>query len=208
MSPVSACRRLALVASATVAAIAVTASPALAAQPASGCPATELTNPFAAWGDHADYELAPGGDVEDGGTSWSLTAGAEAVEGNETFNVTSPADHLSLRLPGSSTATTSRMCIGVESPSYRLFVKRSGGSSSSRLVAEVVYDDADGNEVVVPSGTISAGDEWMPSPSLPTVVNVLAPAQDNAIDVSFRFTPTGGGVWSIDDVYVDPMWVR
>jgi hypothetical protein len=208
MSPVSVCRRLALVASATVVAIAVTASPALAAQPVSGCPAAELTNPFAPWGDGADYQLAPGGDVEAGGTNWSLTGGAGAVEGNETFNVTNPADHLSLRLPGTSSATTARMCIGVESPSYRLFVKRSGGSSSSRLVAEVVYDDAGGNEVVVPSGTVFAGEAWAPSPSLPTVVNVLAPAQGNAIDVSLRFSVVGGGVWSIDDVYVDPYYGR
>jgi hypothetical protein len=208
MSPVSACRRLALVACAAAAAIAGTATPALAAQPASGCPAAELTNPFAPWGDLADYQLAPGGDVEDGGASWSLTGGADAVEGNETFNVTSSADHLSLRLPGSSSATTARMCIGIESPSYRLFVKRSGGSSASRLVAEIVYDDAEGNEVVVPSGTISADDEWMPSPSLPTVVNVLAPAQGNALDMSLRFTAVGGGVWSIDDVYVDPFFGR
>jgi hypothetical protein len=208
MSPVSACRRLALVACAAAAAIAGTATPALAAQPASGCPAAELTNPFAPWGDLADYQLAPGGDVEDGGASWSLTGGADAVEGNETFNVTSSADRLSLRLPGSSSATTARMCIGIESPSYRLFVKRSGGSSASRLVAEIVYDDAEGNEVVVPSGTISADDEWMPSPSLPTVVNVLAPAQGNALDMSLRFTAVGGGVWSIDDVYVDPFWGR
>ena len=208
MSLVSVCRRLALVASATAAAVAVSASPALAAQPASGCPAAELTNPFLTWGDSADYQLAPGGDVEDGGTSWSLTGGADAAEGNETFNVMSAADHLSLRLPGSSSATTARMCIGIESPSYRLFVKRSGGSSSSRLVAEVVYDDAAGNEVVVPSGTISADEDWMPSPSLPTVVNVLAPAQGNAIDMSLRFTATGGGVWSIDDVYVDPFYGR
>ena len=208
MSLVSARRRLALVACTTVAAVAVTASPALAGQPAVGCPAAELTNPFAPWGDLADYHLAPGGDVEDGGKSWSLTGGADAAEGNESFNVTSSADHLSLRLPGSSSATTARMCIGVESPSYRFFVKRSGGSSASRLVTEVVYDDAAGNEVVVPSGKISAGEAWAPSPSLPTVVNVLAPAQGNAIDVSFRFTTEGGGVWSIDDVYVDPFWGR
>src|SRR4051794_9306141 len=136
MSPVSACRRLALVATATVAAVAVTASPALADQPSTGCPGPQLSNPFAAWGDGAGYELAPGGDVEDAGASWSLTGGADAAEGNETFGV-GGAGHLSLRLPGSSSATTSRMCIGVESPSYRLFAKRNGGSSASRLVAEI-----------------------------------------------------------------------
>jgi hypothetical protein len=196
------------VASATVAAVAVTAGPALAAQPARGCPAVALTHPFAAWGDGADYQLAPGGDVEDGAASWSLAGGAGAAEGNETFNVTSSADHVSLRLPGAGSATTARMCIGIESPSYRLFVKRSGGSSASRLVAEVVYDDAAGNAVVVPSGTISGTEAWAPSPSLPTVVNVLAPAQDNAINMSLRFTAVGGGVWSIDDVYVDPYYGR
>jgi len=208
MSPVSARSRLAVVAAATVAAIAATASPAMAGQPASGCPAGELSHPFAPWGDLADYQPAPSGDIEDGAASWSLTGGAKVQEGNETFNVTSSADHLSLRLPGSSSAETARMCIGIESPSYRLFVKRNGGSAAGRLVAEVVYDAAAGNEVVVPSGTISATDGWSPSPSLPTVVNTLAPQQGNAIDVSFRFTAVGGGVWSIDDVYVDPYFGR
>lgn len=208
MSPVSACRRLALVATATVAAIAMTTSAAAASQSASGCPAAELSNPFAAWADRADYQLAPDGDVEAGGTSWSLTGGAGAAEGNETFRVGASGDHLFMRLPGSSSAATPRMCIGVESPSYRLFVKRNGGSAASRLVAEVVYDDAAGDEVVVPSGTIYGSGAWAPSQSLPTVVNVLAPQQGNAIDVSLRFTAVGGGVWSVDDVYVDPFFGR
>jgi hypothetical protein len=39
---------------------------------------------------------------------------------------------------------------------------------------------------------------------LPTIVNELAPAHGNAINVAFRFTPRGAAGWTIDDVYVDP----
>ena len=56
------------------------------ASAAAGCPAAPLSNPFSPWGDDADYQLAPEGDIEDGGASWSLAGGAAAQEGNETFH--------------------------------------------------------------------------------------------------------------------------
>jgi hypothetical protein len=40
------------------------------------------------------------------------------------------------------------------------------------------------------------------------VVNELAPAHGNAIQVAFRFTPRGNASWSVDDVYVDPFRSR
>lgn len=202
--PVSSCRRLTLAVAATVAAVVATAGPAMASGTAAGCPAAVTSNPFTPWGDDADYQLAPAGDVEDSGASWSLTGGARAVEGNETSFVSSPGDHRSMRLPGVASATTARMCIGVEHPTFRFFAKRDGGPASSRLNVSVVYDDADGNEITVPAGEVSASGDWAPSQPLPTVVNELAAAQGNAIGVSFRFQPQGGGVWSIDDVFVDP----
>ena len=201
---ISSRRRLALVVAGAVAATTFAAGPAAAAEVSVGCPDQALSNPFALWGDAADYQLAPGGDVEDGGASWSLTGGASADEGNERFMVTSAGDHLSLRLPGASTATTARMCVSAEHPSFRFFAKQHGGSAAGRLAVEVVYDDESGVEQALAVGDINATEDWAPSRALSTMVDVLAPSAGDTADISFRFTPHGGGVWSIDDVYVDP----
>lgn len=209
MPPVSPCRRLVLVAVAALAAVAATATPALASGAAPGCPAAPTTNPFEPWGDDADYQLAPDGDVEDGAATWSLRGGASVQEGNETFMVASASDHLSLRMPAGSTATTDSMCIGVEHSSFRFFVKRSGGSATfSRLLVEVVVEDTRGRERTLPVGLVSGAGAWAPTSQIPTVVNLLAPLSSNAIDVAFRFRPVGEGTWSIDDVYVDPYRTR
>jgi hypothetical protein len=209
MSPVLSCRRLAVAGIATLAAVATTAAPAMAGEQAAGCPAAALSNPFSPWADGADYQLAPGGDIEDAGGTWALSGGAEAQEGNETFAVGGSADHLSLSLPEASSATTDRMCIGVEHTSFRFFVRRSGGRASSRLAVEVVVDRANGRERTVTAGVITGSADWAPSPQLPMIVNRLAKHSDNAMDVSLRFQPIGDGpagdaVWSIDDVFVDP----
>ena len=145
MSPVSSCRRFAVAGIATLAAVATTAAPAMAGEQAAGCPAAALSNPFAPWADDADYQLAPGGDIEDAGASWALSGGAEAQEGNETFMVGSPADH---RLAAPARSRAPRRPIGCASASStRRFAsssKRSGGSQLSRLAVEVVVDRADG----------------------------------------------------------------
>lgn len=203
MSPATSCRRLTVIVATTLAAVAATVSPAVASGVSGGCPAAATSNPFTAWGDGADYQLVPAGDFEDGASSWSLFGGAATVAGNRTSDGSS--GRLSLSLPGVSSATSARMCIGPEHPTYRFFVKRSGGSAAGRLLAEVVYTDSAGRDVAVTAGHVSAAEAWAPSPVLPTVVSELASEQGNAIDVSFRFTPYGGGVWSIDDLYVDPL---
>jgi hypothetical protein len=203
MPLVSSCRRVTLVIAATVAAVGCTAGPALAGG-AAACPSAAVTNPFAPWGDNADYRLAPDGDVEGAAASWSLSGGAAAAEGNETFMVTRPKDHRSMRLPSSSTATTACMCLGVEHPTFRFFARRSGGTVLSRLLVEVVFDDLTGHEQALPVGLLAASDAWAPSSPMPTITDLLAPILGSAIRVSFRFRPLAGGTWSVDDVYVDP----
>jgi hypothetical protein len=202
MSHHSSVRRLTLVVAAAVAALAASAVPAMAS--AASCPAAPTSNPFTAWGDAADYQLAPAGDVEDGGSSWSLTGGAGAAEGNETFMASGASDHLSMRVNGSASATTARMCVGVEHPSFRFFVKRNSGSAAGSLAVDVVYTDAAGREQSLPAGTVSGSDAWAPSPQLPTLVEQIGATTAAAVEVSFRFRSQGGGVWSIDDVFVDP----
>jgi len=204
MSFVTSRRRLTLAAAAAIAAVAATAGPAMAGGTATGCPDASVSQPFASWGDGADYQLAPHGDVEDAAESWSLEGGARAVEGNEPFMASGSSDHLSLRLPGSSSATTQRMCIGPEHPSFRFFAKRSGGSAEGHQKVEVVFDGEHGRQHSLPVGLVSSSGDWAPSQSLPTVVDKLAAARGTGVNASFRFAPQGGGVWSVDDVFVDP----
>jgi hypothetical protein len=188
---------------ACIAACGLVAAPATAATPGAtaGCPVTPSTTPFAAWGDVAEYVPAPGGNLEERAATWTLTGKAGAVEGNEPFRVGAPSDHLSLGLAAGSSATTAKMCIGVEHRTLRFFSKASKRTGS--LKVEVLFG---GRARTI--GTIGAATAWAPTEVLPMLVNELAPAHGNAIDVAFRFTPRGNASWTIDDVYVDPFRSR
>jgi hypothetical protein len=200
VSTLSFARRAAV---ACLAACGLVAAPASAAAtaPQPGCPVTPTTTPFAHWGDVSEYVLAPGGDFEEQGATWTLTGDASAVEDNEPFRVGAPTDHLALSLPARGSATTAQMCIGFEHRTLRLFAKASRPAGSLRV--EVLYA---GRARAI--GTIDATTAWAPSDVLPTIANELAPAHGNAIDVAFRFTPHGAADWTIDDVYVDPFRSR
>ena len=50
------------------------------------CNDAALSQPFAAWNDNSQYELAPGGDFESPG--WTLSNGAKMVSGSEPFAAT------------------------------------------------------------------------------------------------------------------------
>ena len=95
-------------ATAALAAAALTAAPAAAETGPSpgGCPDVPTVQPFAPWGDVADYLLAPDGDFEAGASAWLLAGGASAVEGNDPLPVGAATDHRTLRLPAGATATT------------------------------------------------------------------------------------------------------
>ncbi|MDX6680675.1 MAG: hypothetical protein QOG94_714 [Solirubrobacteraceae bacterium] len=203
MSPASSRRRLTHVAVAVIATLGASAAPAMASATAA-CPAAATSNPFASWGDHADYQLAPGGSVEGAGAGWSLTGGAAAVEGNETFMVTGQGDHRSMRLPAGASATSARMCVGLQHPTFRLFAKRSSGPWTSSLAVDVVYGDASGREQSLRAGVVSGSGAWAPSQVLPTMVERIGATPTTTVRISFRFKPQGSGTWSIDDLYVDP----
>jgi hypothetical protein len=189
-------------AAAALAAVALAAAPAAAETAAApGCPVIPTVKPFAPWQDFADYFLAPNGNIEAGATSWLLTGGASAVEGNNSFRVGRITDHRSLRLPAGATATTAPICIGVEHRSIRFFAK---AAAQSTLNVDAVIDGPGGSQRSVRIATLDGDDAWAPSDVIPMVVNELAAEQGNAIDVRLRFSPHGAGSWTIDDVFVDP----
>jgi hypothetical protein len=192
-------RRLALAVGSVLAALGLTALPAAARE---HCAPDPTSKPFLPWLDPADYVLAPAGDLEGAG-SWELSDGATVVAGNEPFYVGAPNHRASLRLPAGSSAATAPMCVGIEHPTVRFFAKRESLSPLGLLLVEVLFKDGEGGFHAVPIGAVPSLGTWAPTAPLAIVVNSLAITND-AMQVSFRFTPSNESRWSIDDVYVDP----
>ena len=103
---------------------------------AAGCPEQPSAQTFLPWLDVAWYVPAPDGGLEGGGSGWTLTGGADVVEGNQPYL----DGERSLALPGGASATTAPMCIGIEHPTIRLFA-RNTGSPLSALAVSVVFRD-------------------------------------------------------------------
>ena len=162
------------------------------------CPSATST-PFAAWKDYANYAFAPDGGFESGGNGWSLSGGARAVSGNESYYVHSRTDKASMSLPKGASATSPGMCISLLSSKMRLLVRGDAGSS---VKVQVVYRGLLSSVLgIFDGGTISAGSTWKPSPALGMLGGVLPLLTTS---VSFRFTAVNGAA-AIDDVYLDPM---
>jgi hypothetical protein len=165
---------------------------------ASDCPQQSLSQTFLPWMDVAWYVPARNGGFEGGDEDWTLTGGAEVVDGSNPYL----SGDRSLALPAGASATSAPMCIGVEHPTIRLFARNTGAPLSA-LTVSVVFSGPLGVKGSLPIGLIGAGDRWSPTPVMPILVNLLALTGDQK--VAFRFTaPADGGEWAIDDVYVDP----
>ena len=178
-------------------AMAVSAAPASAGL-GIACPSATST-PFAAWQDYANYAFAPDGGFEAGATGWSLSGGARAVSGNESFHVHSSTDKASLSLPKGASATSPPMCISLLSSKMRFLTR---GDSGSSVKVQVVYRGLLSSVLgIFDGGTISSGGSWKPSPAIGMLGGTLPLL---TASVSFRFTAVGGAA-SIDDVYLDPM---
>ena len=176
----------------------------LGALTGSNCPAEQLSQPFAQWGDSSSYEIVPGGTFESGAPGWSTTGGAGVTAGNEPWLVTHSSDGNSLALAPGSSATSPVTCVSVISPTLRFFATSSNASSGSSLTVEVLFQDTAGLLDSLSIGTISASGDWSPTPDYLVVANALSLLGGNYNDVAFRFTPQGDATWQIDDVYVDP----
>lgn len=188
-------------------AVLLAASPARADDPSPvpGCGVADTGKPFAAWGDHANYILVPGGAFEDGDPSWVLTSDARVNldnPENERFKVRACTDTTSLTLPAGSTATSPEMEIGLAYPTLRLFA-RNDTPAEGRLTVHVLFRTPDNVSRQLKIADLSAGTDWQPTRVVLILANLLAlhPSWDGK--VQFRFTANGGN-WHVDDVYVDP----
>jgi hypothetical protein len=201
--------RVALAASLSACALALTAVPAaqgsvLSLLPGS-CSGESYSKPFAQFGDEHDYTLVPGGNFEAGTLPWASAGGATRVDGNESFNVGGASDSSSLSLPAGSSATGPAVCANIYKPTLRFFA-RNDGSSRSRLNIDVYYPGLLGRVQTARLGTIDAGTSWAPTGETQlTVTNLLATLSLSRTVIAFKFSPADStGKWTIDDVYVDP----
>jgi hypothetical protein len=167
------------------------------------CPATPTTKAFQAFGDSANYSLAPAGAFEAGSGQWSLS-GASVVPGSESFAVHSPGDSKSMAVAATGTAVSPVICVDVTRPSFRFFAKRTSGSWGN-LAVKLRWRTTNGsiNETTV--GTLGGGLSWQPSASMSLSSVLPLWNADQTASVQLMFDPENyGGNWAIDDVYVDP----
>jgi hypothetical protein len=195
--------RAAAAAFAAIAASCALAAPANAGvltTSATDCPDPTLTQPFARWLDGAHYQLVDS--FEDGADGWTLSGGAKVVSGNESYRVRAPDDAKALELPAGSSATSPPVCVGLDEPTLRYFVRKHSGLLSTMTVSVMVQTSL-GVWVTLPIG-VDLGGGWHPSlPSL-VIANLLPLLPPDRTAVRFKFAPLLGGDWQVDDVYVDP----
>jgi hypothetical protein len=181
------------------------ASAGLLVSTAHDCADNTLTQPFAGFGDRANYAKLPGGSFEANSPGWSLTGRAKIVSGNERWNVNAKSDSRSLSLPAGATATSPVMCVGLGEPTLRYFSKSSSLLGLTGLMTvEVLTETSLGVVVAVPLLPSLLTNAWSPG-LLPTpiVANLLPLLSNEKTAVAFRFRAVLGS-WGVDDVYVDP----
>jgi hypothetical protein len=142
----------------------------------------------------------PGGSFEVGDAPWQLQR-ARIVSGNESYYVRSRRDQRSLELTPLSSATSPAVCVGLEHPTMRFFVRSTGLLPA--MTVEVLAETELGAVAPVPIGVGLLSKSWRPSAKHLVVANLLPLLPDNYTPVAFRFRAVTG-TWYIDDVYVDP----
>ncbi|MBV8259086.1 MAG: hypothetical protein JOZ56_12060 [Actinobacteria bacterium] len=161
------------------------------------------TQVFQPWGDPDFYSLAPGGDT--GSTSGWVVKNVSAASDRD--GVSAAAGSL-VFTNGDSEAVTSVMCVNLNYPTLRFFLKDVGGNGKANLEVTVIYQGLDGNPHTLSLAQLSPGSAWQPSPIIPIATAFLATlSPSGTTPVSFDFKVHGlqkGETFSIDGIYVDP----
>ncbi len=202
-------RRVTLAAITAVAmtgAIAAPANAGILTASATDCGDESLSQPFAGFGDNAQYKQVHGGSFEGSLSGWTLLGGAKVVSGNEPWKVGGSSQSKSLVLPAGSSVITPTSCVGIHEPTLRFFAKKNSGLLTT-LAVSVYVKTSLGLVVPVPVGVVLANGQWKATPKMLIVANLLPLLPNDRTPVAFQFTPLLGS-WQIDDVYVDPQRMR
>jgi hypothetical protein len=179
------------------ASVALSVGVAMAALPAAAaatCPQETTSQPFAGFGDHNHYFLAPGGDFE-GDLSWTAAGNPAIVDG---VNNGLDSGTRAARLPQNASITSSAICFDVDRPHIRLMARAVTGSGTLRVDAI----DAAGTKHQLAKLDGVNHQTWAASPfvGLDPRLNLSGSPSQLA---KLRITALTGQ-WLVDAVYVDP----
>jgi hypothetical protein len=160
------------------------------------CQDPVIVNPFTAFGDFRDYVLAPFGDFEQLDLpGWILEGGATALRTSTGNGV--------LRMPEGSTATSPAMCIDLNYPTIRYFV-RDAAADEARLRTQVMYVDHETAYTPYTVGKLTAKSTWRLTEDI-EIEPERGGVEAGWRRVAFRLVaPRDEGDIRIDDLYVDP----
>jgi hypothetical protein len=158
---------------------------------------------FAAFGDQANYTLAPNGSFESGAAGWSLSRSSVAA-GNESFFLNSNGDSHSLSISANGSAVSPPICVGMTTPTFRFVARRTNGSWAQMNV-NLLWTDASGTTHTTTAGSIMGDTNWAVSSVMNLGSSLPLWQSDDTLSVRLQFSPAQyGGDWAIDDVYIDP----
>ncbi len=189
----------------------LSAALAVPATAAASCDESATTKAFAAFGDTADYSLAPQGDFETGASGWTLK-NAKVVDGNETAGVLPGRRSLALGgglVPGPSEAVSPEFCVSELNPHFRFLVQAKGPISGLTTFIRFRIGDTPVQLSVPSKVTASLRDDWAPSVINPlaTRLPLLLLGGSAKVQIVFKATAAGSGFglgYRIDNVLVDP----
>ena len=153
-----------------------------------------LSNTFSAWGDEAQYRLAPDGDFSATPTLWTLSEGAELVADNSPL---SGGDALVLDYRES--ALSAPICLDGSESFSRVMTRSEGDKRKNHSGVLVEAVTPDGRSFAV--GTVQSDDGWDPSGRFSAPHSLTVSGIDS---FQYRFTSISKGITFIDDLYVDP----
>ena len=185
-----------------VVAFAGTAATAEAAL-AGACNTSPLSQPFAAWGDNNPYELAPGGDFQNGAPGWKLAGGAKIVSGGDPF--VTQATPMSLQLPAGASAQSPYTCVNLSYPTFRLFARNLGANANIQV--SLLYNNLVLGIIPLTVGTVTTTPNWAPSGQLSTAALLGTLTSLGNAQISLRFTAVGGPA-QLDHLFIDPRCMK
>jgi hypothetical protein len=191
-------RRLACVAAASLALLAVCSTPALAA---SACAGQSFSQPFTALGDYNYYTLVSGSQFNGPTEGWQLSGGAYVAEANRPDGTTGGV----LALPPGAEAESPPVCGTPQDPPARVFVDNAE-TGSSVTVAVAYANTRTATKPKAVAGVQAVGGSWTPSEAFGIRPQLLGGEESG--EVRFYFTASSKVTsFELYGVYVDP-WMR
>lgn len=181
---------------------------------ACGTPIQRIWQAFLAFGDKADYWLAPSGDFELGARGWGLTR-SFVMPGNDTTGVLKGRRSLAMGfgLLGQAEAVSPSFCIDASHPTFRYTFKPTGlvGLLSTFVRYKAVDGTTQEQQVWSKTKTTLLPGQWRPSDLQPLATRVPMKTVGGRASVQLVFrAPINllGSGYQIDNVLVDPYRTR